>query len=237
MKETILSTIYSRFDEWSADQQFYCRAGCAVCCTTNVTITALEGQRVLRYCQHQGLMEWLGGQLAQSSLRKAPKLTTNEFVAALLHGQEVPSPDTHSEDECFFLQDNRCIIYPMRPFSCRCFASTTPCSKNDAATVADTYLEGSTAAMQIIEHLGQFDSWGYMSDILILQAHLNNYLDIVDSELLKQANARLRRAQPISGFIIPEDEKNSIASLLQSIFSAPIDSRTIEQILNGKKAC
>jgi hypothetical protein len=94
--------------------------------------------------------------------------------------------------------------------------------------------------MQIIEHLGQFDFWGYMSDILIQQAHCNNHLEMFAEnrqiKFLELAKRRLRRAQPISGFIISEDENGSIACLLQSIFSTRIDTRTIEQILNGKKA-
>ena len=241
MKETILSAIYSCFADWSRDEQFCCAAGCATCCTTHVTITALEGLQILRYCQDQGMMGWLGKQLAQCSPKKAPELTTNEFVAAILNQQKVSSPNIHSEDKCFFLKGDRCIIYAMRPFSCRCFASSTPCSKNAVATVSDTYLDGSTAAMQIIEHLGQFNSWGYMSDVLIEQAHLNNFQEIMEvtqeTVLFDQAKLRLRRAQPISGFIISDDEDSSIASLLQSIFSTKIDTRTIEQILNGEKAC
>jgi Na+-translocating ferredoxin:NAD+ oxidoreductase RnfD subunit len=94
--------------------------------------------------------------------------------------------------------------------------------------------------MQIIEHLGQFNSWGYMSDILIQQAHLDDYLEIFAGtqqiQYLELAQRRLRKAQPISGFIISEEENSSITSLLQSIFSTQIDTRTIEQILNGKKA-
>ncbi len=240
MKETILSTIYSCFADWSTNEQFCCKAGCATCCTTNVTITALEGLRILQYCHREGLTWWLGEQLVECVPTKAPTLTTNEFVAAVLHGQTVPASNSHSEDACFFLQDDRCIIYPIRPFSCRCFASTIPCSENDTAIVSENYLHGSTAAMQLIEHLGQFNSWGNMSDILIQQSHLNNYLEIVEAtqqlHILEQANARLCSAQPIPGFIIPENENSGITSLLQSIFSTRIDSRTIEQILNGEKA-
>ncbi len=240
IKETILSTIYSRFAKWATSEQFCCKAGCFTCCSTNVTITALEGLQILKYCEHENLTQWLGEQLVKCSLRSAPEQTTNEFVATVLNKQTAPSPYKHVEGRCFFLQDEMCLIYPVRPFSCRCFASTTPCSTCDTATVPDTYLYGSTAAMQIIEHLGQFNSWGFMCDILVEQAHLNNYSKIIKatqpSEQIISAKSRLRAAQPIAGFIFPENENNSISALLQSVFSAKIDSRTVEQILNGEKA-
>jgi hypothetical protein len=91
--------------------------------------------------------------------------------------------------------------------------------------------------MQIIEHLGQFDSWGLMRDILLQQIDACNYTKFIDlpeiSPQLKQSLSRLRTAQPIPGFILPEDEESNIALLLESIFSSRIDTRTIEEILNG----
>ena len=237
MKEAILATIYSRFADWTSEMQFICGAGCATCCTTNVTVTALEGRRILKYCHQRNKLTWLLELLTRQHPLEAPQQTPNEFVAAVLNEQTVKPPSRYSGERCLFLDNDICTIYPIRPFSCRCFASTTLCSEHDVATVTDSYLYGSTAAMQIIEHLGQFDSWGYMSDILLQQADTVKYPEIIDfpkiPEQLEQSLSRLRTAQPIPGFILPEDDESDVALLLESIFSCRIDTRTIEQILNG----
>ena len=48
MKQQILFTIYDIFDQWNSDLDKACQRGCSGCCTQNVTITAVEGEAILR---------------------------------------------------------------------------------------------------------------------------------------------------------------------------------------------
>lgn len=237
MKEKVLCAIYHCFADWSAKQCFVCAPGCSTCCTTSVTITALEGRRILQYCQHNGLLEKVAEQLAQSPSTPVPEQTTNEFVLSVLNENKTPASQEFTNQKCIFLADDHCTIYPVRPFSCRCFGSTSLCKNDNVATVPDSYLYGSIAAMQIVEHLGQIESWGYLGDILLEQAIIHKEeaitAQLTDLMSMNQLRPRLRKAQPLPGFIVPEDFDQEIQPFLGSIFTTVIDGRTVEHILNG----
>ena len=238
LKTTILKTIYSQFALWSATWQFACRPGCSTCCTTKVTVTALEGRRILEYCYTNGKMNWLVDKLAIDDSLHPPVLTTNEFIAASLNGREEVQEPQHSESACPFLESGICAIYEVRPFSCRCFASTRPCHEHQSGIVSDDYFYGSTATLQLIEHLGQFDFWGNLTDILLLETLKNEDSSLLihhgRKELLAQLRPRLRRARPIPGFILPKASEKRVSSLLNSIFASRIGQSTVEDIFNGK---
>ncbi|MDJ0624612.1 MAG: YkgJ family cysteine cluster protein [Desulfocapsaceae bacterium] len=239
MKTAILTAIYDHFDHWSSAWRFSCRSGCSTCCTTRVTVTALEGRRILDFCHTNDRMEWLVGKLAIDYSLQPQAQTTNEFVAASLEDLDDMPSSHHSRNPCPFLEKAICTIYEVRPFSCRCFASTSPCNELNTATVDDDYLYGSTAAMQLIEHLGQFDSWGYLQDVLLLEIIRNDKYSFQFADqgkhLLEKLLPRLRRAQPLPGFVLPEAHKKIISSLIEPILSSQIGGYTIQEIFNGKK--
>ncbi|MFN2355176.1 MAG: hypothetical protein ABR512_11705 [Desulfopila sp.] len=238
IQQTILSAIYSCFTDWSAPQQFCCHAGCATCCSCKVTVTALEGRRIVDFCRFHNRLDWLIERLRSPNILDPPKQTTNEYISATLEQQD-PLPQAvqtaANDGQCPFLEKDICTIYEVRPFSCRCFVSTTPCSPGRAATIPDHYLYGAMAAQQIIEHLGQFSPWGYLTDIIIVEICRGEgkRISATLKSMRQTARARIRRAQPLPGFIIPDDEQDKVAPLLHSIFRTTIDTRTIEEILNG----
>lgn len=238
IQQTILSAIYSCFTNWSAPQQFCCRAGCATCCSCKVTVTALEARQIVDFCRLDNRLDWLVDKLSSPDILDPPKQTTNEYVSATLQQQDTLPQTLHtaaSDLKCPFLEEEICTIYEVRPFSCRCFVSTTPCSTGRAATIPDHYLYGAMAAQQIIEHLGQFSPWGYLTDIIVLEIYRlkRDSISATLEDRRKTTLARIRRARPLPGFIIPEDEQDKVAPLLHAIFHTKIDTRTIEEILNG----
>ena len=236
MKKYILETIYKEFENWSSTQNFCCRKGCSTCCTQNVTITALEGERILDYCIRENLRSWLLSKLEHLESHGKPLQTTNEYVLSIFQDKEEHEGLTPPKGVCPFLEKGRCTIYPVRPFSCRCFASETICRENEAATVAEHYFYGSTIAMQLIEHLGQFERWGYMTDILVSLIHSKNYEAFIsnDSFELQDSSKHIRTAQPIPGLYIPPEYEQLINPLLRAIFDTRVGEKTVEQILNGQ---
>lgn len=237
MKNIILDHIYAIFADWCLAEKFCCAPGCASCCTQNVTITALEGRRILEYCKETKEDMWTARRFNTLRPGDPPTQTTNEYVHTILQNRE-SRQELKSQAKCPFLDNDRCAIYPMRPFSCRCFFSTEQCRNNEAATLSEAHLYGSMAVMQLIEHLGQFDHWGNMIDVLTVLMEVPEHLGRSDSfhnrELVRHARAHVRPAQPLPGFILPEAEKKRVDPLLRSILTTRLGLKTIEQILNGR---
>ncbi len=90
----------------------------------------------------------------------------------------------------------------------------------------------------IIEHLGQFEYWGNMADVLLSLCDYNSYHKIAtaltNQNLMMQARLRTLKAKPIPGFSFPEEDMNAISPLIGTIFQASIGEKNIEQILNGQ---
>ena len=240
MKDTILQTIFTEFDKWSAPIPFACAKGCSTCCTLNVMITALEGERILKFILQEGMELWFADRLRAVRPTEPPPLTTNEYAEACLQGVEIKDLDRPGNPEsCPFLENNCCGIYPVRPFGCRCFASTTVCSSGKTAILPDSYVAASTAMMQIIEHLGQNEYWGNMLDVLPALCDRSIYKNILeligDQAIPIRARLRTRKARPLPGFLLLAEEQKKISPLLDAIFSTCIDGTTIDAILNGRE--
>jgi Fe-S-cluster containining protein len=239
MKEKILLTIYNEFEKWCSTVPCACTKGCSTCCSQNVMITALEGEQILRFIRQEGMEQWFVNRLRLNRPTTPPLLTTNEYAAACLSGVETDdSGNPGKSAPCPFLEENCCGIYPVRPFGCRCFASERPCASATTAILPDFYVAASTAMMQIIEHLGQNEYWGNMLDVLpaLCDISINKKIAglLSDQAMTIQARIRARRARPLPGFLLLEEEQEQVTRLLNAIFSTYIDGKSIQDILNGK---
>lgn len=238
MKEAIYQTIIDCFDTWAADVERACARGCSPCCTQNVTITALEGERILASIRDTGQESWLAARLGQPLSAPRPRMTTNAFAHACLTGRDVEPEEHAGLSACPFLEEDSCGFYPVRPFSCRCFISATRCSASRPAQVSERYLSACTAVMQLIEHLGQKEYWGNMTDVLLALCDISANHTIAerldDPARIMQARLRTHSARPLPGFLLTEEDETQIRPLLQAIFRSEIDGRTVEDILNGK---
>lgn len=226
MKQQVLQQITTAFEQWLTQWNFYCRKGCCVCCTQNVTISGLEADCIQDWIQQKYNRNWLKERLQAIGPVGDPGPTTNEFANQCFKNQNVVQPDPPSLKACPFLDNQLCTIYEARPFNCRCFVSFSQCGENQPAVVHDFILSASTAVMQIIEHLDQGGRWGNMLDLLRLEAG-----SPTSDEQLK---SRMKKCYPLHGFLIPPEDYEQVRPLLESIFSAQIDGRNVEDILNGK---
>jgi Fe-S-cluster containining protein len=240
IKENILLTIFNEFEKWSSSIPHVCVEGCSTCCTQNVMITALEGERILQFIRQKNLQQWCADRLQRSRKTPAPAQTTNEYAAACLQQLEVKDDGTAVDRgaSCPFLENHRCIIYPVRPFSCRCFLSEKPCGTEQIAIQPPSYVAAATAMLQLIEHLGQNEYWGFMPDVLLALLDALKFKEIAsevrDNSLVIQARLRTRTARPLPGFMLLDDEWEALSPLFENIFATRIGSLTIHDILNGK---
>ncbi len=239
MKQEILTTIISLFTEWAENEDFCCGPGCATCCTCNVTLTNIEAWRILDFLTKHNLKLDKIEKIASSPIHSAyATQTTNEYVASGLAENETIHPQSESATSCPFLENNLCSIYPVRPFSCHCFASTSRCQTGGSATLPDHYLSAATVVMQLIEHLGQFSPWGNMLDMLTIlstqqKPYQQTFTTHSNETTLLMIKQRLLTAKPVPGFIIPEADHHMVWPLIEEIFKTHVGSKTIEQIFNG----
>jgi len=238
MKDQILKTIYTIFSNWSSDKIKACHKGCAVCCTQNVTITALEGEIILRHILKMNMEQWFADRLQKNRMHRRPAMTTNDFARACLQKRDVNFEDLSPQASCPFLKANICQIYPARPFGCRMMISETTCTAGRSALVTDHYFSATTAVTQIVEHLGQKEYWGNMLDVLPALCDISEFKEIANhlsTTMIMQARMQTLTAKPLPGFLFTEEEEIIVSPLLKQIFNTEIEGKRIEDILNGKE--
>ncbi len=236
LKEKVLFAIIEEFEHW-INEDLACSKGCAACCTQNVVITAGEGERILQFIRKNYGKEWFAEKSQKKAVTRRPELTTNGFAARCLAGEDVEPDSYGSVARCPFLENECCSLYEVRPFSCRCFASTTICSPGVPALIGESYLSASTAVMQLIEHLGQGEFLGNMFDVLLALCALpenRKIAELLPASMPGMGLANVVKAEPLPGFLLLEEEMGKIGPLLEAIFAHEVEGNSIENILNNK---
>jgi uncharacterized protein len=145
MKEkiTTLSEIYHTFEaktlEYKKDKA--CKKGCGFCCKEagKIEITTLEGLAIRK---------------AMKGFAKARQKTLTK-----LFRQEIKKREKKVMALCpFLMKNNACMIYEVRPFSCRRIYSTHVCTRVNPPVVNRQVME---AADQSIKELQELDINGY----------------------------------------------------------------------------
>ncbi len=218
--------IYEVFADWSSTIPVACHKGCATCCTLGVTVSETEAELITASIREHALTQWIVRRLQQLPSLPRPICTTNEFAGACLAGTEADPGSGFFDGTCPFLDHTLCRIYPVRPFGCRSFISTTRCHANRQAELPSFYLSGVTAVSQVLEHLDQGRRWGHLSSL-------------VDT-LLREKGAQAVRpvdplltARPLPGFLLSDEDFPMVSHLLETIFAATLEETTIHQLLTG----
>jgi len=238
MKKAVLQAIYQSFTSWAEQFSVSCRKGCALCCTRDVLVSAVEAEIIIDHISGQNMEAWLVAKLQCDLPRTRPSSTINEYAQACLSGIELdPSPASNG-GICPFLENNRCSIYSVRPFSCRSFASVAVCKPGSSAVIPPYYLSAVEAVNQIIEHLSQRYFWGNMLHLVYLLAQQKTTTADTDypenKKRLLLAQTSCLTAQPLPGFLICEEDFSYVEPLIRQIFSAQLKGRSIEDILNNR---
>lgn len=166
----LLNALYRLHDNFIGRFDLACAKGCALCCTTNVTITTLEGLRIVRFWAENQCPPPLHELTAASQQpRFQPVMTINQLAAHCLQGEKT------SEDEadpnvgrCPLLREEQCSIYAVRPFGCRAMVSRTHCRDEGAAQMPDQVLSANNVMLQYIEAIDIPGVTGNLVDLLLL---------------------------------------------------------------------
>ena len=217
-KLNILGQIYQIYETFSTRLSVACMRGCATCCTQNVTMTTLEGHRIVERLISTGresLFQRLHRSAAQG--RFQPRVTTNELAALCLQGKELPEEENAwPRADCPFLSNNECLIYLDRPFGCRCFFSKQKCEEMSSAVVDPLLLTVNTVFLQLIEHIDGGGLHGNMTDVLLFlesETHRKHYE--VKASVNYQEGFPVNRSIP--GLLVPPEHHLRMQPILREL--------------------
>jgi Fe-S-cluster containining protein len=216
-KLAALDQIYRIYDTFASELELACRKHCAHCCTTGVTVTTVEGYKIVKKLESEGDRLWIE-KIEQVS--KQPhfqlKITTNQLANMCAEGIEPPAEENLGWDQCPFLTYDLCSLYAVRPIGCRCLVSRQDCGKEGVADIDDFVLSVNTVFLQTIEHLDMGGCTGNLLDVLAAMAIKENRQAYADSKL-GCLSVGLIANQPLKILMIPPEHRTKMEPILQSL--------------------
>lgn len=216
-KLTALGQIYAIYDHFVSGLELACKRGCAHCCTTSVTLTTIEGYKIITQLLSKNDTDWT------VKIRQAceqdhfqPQMTTNQFAQMCAAGLDPPEEKQPKHHTCPFLSDDLCPIYTLRPFGCRCLVSRHDCGRHDYADIDDFVLSVNTVLLQTIEHLDADGCSGNMLDVLEVMAGQENRQAYQEGKL-NCASTGLIKNQSLKILMIPPEHRTRMEPILQSL--------------------
>ncbi len=139
-----------------------CSKGCAYCCTDagSIDITTLEGLVILEKV---------------SSLLRPQQVKVNKALAGDLKKKE-----KGQRSACpFLMKNNACMIYEIRPFSCRRIYSVHVCNQDNPPMLSGQVIkmaEKTIRELQILDDTGYSGHISYIMHMLKTPKFLSTYL-------------------------------------------------------------
>jgi hypothetical protein len=217
-KLAVLDRIYEIYDDFSNRLAVACKRRCSMCCTSQVTVTTIEGYKIVSHLKAAGKPELFETiRLGKHEEPIQHLITTNTIADLCVRGNEVPDePEDFPKGVCPLLTDDECPVYPVRPFGCRCFVSTKTCREDGWAEVDPFVLTVNTLFMQYIEHLDQNGASGNMTDVVhFLESEENRA--VYRRHAIQPIDGRLAANRPISVLMIPPEHQGKIQPILDRI--------------------
>jgi Fe-S-cluster containining protein len=220
-KLDVLEKIYEIYNNFARNLDVACKKGCDSCCTGNVTLTTLEGYRIVKSLIADGktyLFDSIRKGLNKG--RFQPDITINRLAELSIAGKDAPDENNHfSQEECPVLKDGLCPIYSVRPFGCRCFVSKHNCSEKGYAEVDDFILTVNNVFMQYIEAIDLNGCFGNFTDVLLFLESDENRRKYKEGSLEGGKNNLLPNIA-IPALMIPPDHRFKVQPIIQSIAAA-----------------
>jgi len=218
IKLLLLEHIYKVYEEFVNSINTVCRRYCSLCCTRNVTLTTLEGYKIIEYLIADNKLYLLEKIKAESCKKRfQPSITINRLADMCMHDENIPEEESLPEwGECPFLQDNECPIYPVRPFGCRCFVSSQICGEGGEAVTEPFVITVNNLFLQYIEHIDIQGHSGNLTDIMLFfesESNRNDYRNGILKDHLKS----LIINNPAKILMIPPEHRERIKPILEAI--------------------
>jgi Fe-S-cluster containining protein len=215
---SILNQIYSIYEDFANTLDLACKKRCSDCCTTNVLITTLEGYKIIDALISNGKFDVIKNiETASGATGYRPELTTNQIAKMCADGRQLPEQvGTQKWEECFFLTNNACPIYQLRPFGCRCLVSRHECGEKGYAEVDDFVISVNTVILQTIEHADVQGCTGNLVEVLGVLSSEDNQ-EAYRSHTLTCQKAGLIPNHPLTVLMIPPQHRTRMEPILQKL--------------------
>ncbi len=217
-KLTVLEQMMAIYDQCVGEFDLACQKYCAHCCTANVTMTTLEGYRILDHLErtgNQACLETLTGRA--HSGRFVPQTTINHMADICARGGDPPDEQPDPEaGPCPILTDRICSVYPVRPFGCRCMVSARNCAESGFAEMDPFILTVNDIFLQHLEHIDAHGYTGNFVDVMQFFTSDENLSNYAAGRPGKTTDGLLPN-QPVFVLMIPPEHRERIQPVLQQI--------------------
>jgi Fe-S-cluster containining protein len=217
-KLTALDRIFDVYDRYYATLDVTCKKYCAHCCTSNVTLTTLEGYKIVDHLIATGRSGIIGGvQHIAAATRYQPQISTNRLAELYAAEAKVPEEEMPAESEqCSLLAKSLCSIYDQRPFGCRCFISRKNCAETGYADIDEFTASVNTVFLQTIEHLDADGCSGNLIDVLQVMASEDNRRAYAKDRLKCETNGLIVNWS-LKVLMIPPEHRTKMEPILQEL--------------------
>ncbi|BBO90125.1 YkgJ family cysteine cluster protein [Desulfosarcina ovata] len=219
-KLAILERMIGIYDEFLSQFDLACEKYCAHCCSANVTLTTLEGYRIIDHLETNNLIGQLEtiARLAHPD-RFIPKVSINRMADICARDGDLPEEPMDPEaGPCPVLTDDACPLYAVRPFGCRCMVSARNCATTGFADMDPFILTVNDVFLQHLEHIDAQGYTGNFADVMGFLADPENRQNY-SSGRLGGAPTGLVANQPVFVLMIPPEHRKRIQPLLDQIRS------------------
>jgi len=217
-KLKILDQIYAIYDRFSASLDLACKNKCDHCCTSGVTLTTLEGYKIIARLTSDPDTDVIQKIHSASQIKRLrPQITTNRLAQLCAADIDPPEEaDNLDLQACPLLLDHQCPIYELRPYGCRCLVSRHNCGEKGYAEIDDFVLSVNTVFLQTIEHVDSGGCSGNLVDILQAMSIAQNREAYGSSALHCTAN-KLIPNQPLEVLMIPPEHRTRMEPILEEL--------------------
>jgi Fe-S-cluster containining protein len=206
-----LKGLYALYDGFCSQFRRFCRKGCSLCCTANVTLTGLEAKLILANWQAQGRTPPLSVLSAAAGRpRFRPAITINALAELCARGMD--GPDEAADPEagpCPLLENHLCSIYDVRPFGCRAMQSLSDCGREGTADMPEWVFSANTLFLQYIEAADSPGITGNLTDVLL------SILTGAENTASVQQGMPSNRSIPV--LMIPPEHRDRLKALVRSL--------------------
>jgi len=222
-KVTLLEHMVDVYDGFVGEFDLACEKYCAHCCTANVTMTTLEGYRIISHLEKAGEAHCLDTIARQSHPdRFIPRVSINRM--ADICARDGDPPEEHLDPEagpCPVLADDACGLYAVRPFGCRCMVSARNCGQTGFADMDPFILTVNDVFLQHLEHIDAQGFTGNFADVMQFFNSEENRKNYVTGQL-GPAPQGLVANQPVFVLMIPPEHRERIQPLMAQIRSIQV---------------
>lgn len=223
-----LEALYAFYDEFISGFPIACKKGCSVCCTTNVTVTSLEVEYLMKSAE---MNEESIKRIEQERKKDhfIPSTTINTTAAMCLAENAIPeetSPITFNP--CPLLtKEGLCSIYAHRPFACRAMSSETICVEGGEANMAPFLVTINLAIYQILEHIDSSGWYGNLLDMIPLARGGRKKV----KETVNSLGGIVKTNRKLPCFIVPPDETIRFKSFIRRLAGRKSKDKTLGDLL------